>query len=144
MNGSFEQTRGSNANGVYEAANWVDASSAWFDATSAPSGFEQTNSTDGSGYLRIATDVGYTALIYQNVGTMVAGQTYTLTGDVLGSSNNVGNIWGAKIDFASNGAASPTTVYATEQATGVAIGASAAGAINISFTATAADNGLPL
>ena len=35
-------------------------------------------------------------------------------------------------------------MYATEQATGVAIGAAAVGAIDISFTATSADNGLSL
>lgn len=154
LNGSFELTTGSQVNccGLYLAADWVDTSSPNYDALSAPSGMEETVPTNGSRYLRLVSDAGIWGSIYQDLGTMVAGQTYTITGDVVGSDNSVNATWGATVEFASNGAttyglngfAGLPTVYATESLTAAPIGGANIGMLDISYTATDADAGKPL
>ncbi len=154
LNGSFEQTTGGQIAccGLLAAASWVDTSNPNYNAVTAPSGLEATAPTDGSRYLRLVSDAGIWGSIYQNLGTMVAGQTYTIRGDVVGSNNSVNATWGATVEFASNGAtsfglngfAALPTVYTQETLTAAAIGGANVGMINISYTATAADAGNPL
>ena len=154
LNGSFEQTTGGQINccGLALATSWVDTSSPNYNAVSAPSGMEATVPTDGSRYLRLVSDAGIWGSIYQNLGTMIAGQTYTIRGDVVGSSNSVNATWGATVEFASNGATSHglngfaalPTIYSTETLGAAAIGGANVGAINLTYTATAADAGNPL
>lgn len=154
LNGSFEQTTGGQlvCCGLALAASWVDTSNPNYNAVSAPSGMESSVPTNGSRYLRLVSDAGIWGTIYQNLGTMIAGQTYTITGDVIGSINSVNATWGAKVEFASNGAtsyglngfAALPTVYSIETLGAAAAGGANVGAINLTYTATAADAGNPL
>ena len=154
LNGSFEQTTGGQiiCCGLQLAASWVDTANPSYNAVSAPSGMEATVPTNGSRYLRLVSDNGIWGTIYQNLGAMVVGQVYTITGDVVGSSNSVNQTWGATVELASNGAtsyglngfASLPSVYATETLGAAPIGGAHIGAINITYTATSADDGNPL
>src|ERR1051325_7879105 len=77
------------------------------------------------------------------MGTMVAGETYRFTGDVLGGFDDVG-LYGATVELTSDGSHDPTTVYSKQVLSGFAQGVVGVGALDISYTATALDNGNPL
>lgn len=143
-NGSFETVTGSDlGSGIYLADGWVDTSALLLQAASAAAGFESTNITgiDGARFLRLASDnpdPQNTGSIYQDMGTMVAGLTYTITGTTLGG--DAGALpWAATIRLASDGSASPTTVYAFDHVSLASQGE--VGAFSISYTADAADAG---
>jgi hypothetical protein len=149
-NGGFESlgTLYSGAlGGIYQAVGWTNNSGLNIQAASAGAGTEGTNplGVTGNYYLRLASDCcdpGNTGFIVQDLGTMVAGQTYTFTGDALGGNGNIN--WGAAVELTSDGSLTPATVYSTQTLSGFAAGAFGVGALDISYTATAADNGNPL
>jgi hypothetical protein len=134
LNGSFEETT--------TPDNWVAAAS-WtglLDALSLITGTESIPATDGTRFLRLQTeDSGYIARVAQNLGTMVAGQTYTFRADVI-ASTAYGD-YGATAAFVDEGTVAPTTVYAT-QTVNVAQGAT--GGFILSYTAQSADDGKDL
>ena len=146
-NGSFETIGASLVSGLYLATGWVDTSALSIQASSAPAGFEGTNAAavTGARYLRLASDnpdPQNTGSISQDLGTMIAGLTYTITGDVLGGNGNLP--FGFIVDFASDGSTNPAVVYATQTISGYGADSVGSGAIDLSFTATAPDNGLSL
>jgi len=142
QNGSFEITGAALASGLFQAANWTNNSGLPIQASSAPAGFESTPNAavTGSRYLRLASDHPdpmNTGFIVQNMGTMVAGETYTITGDLLGGA-------GAALSFSilaqltSEGGLNPATVYASQTTAGLVAGAAAIGGLRLSYTATSA------
>ena len=156
-NGSFEST-GTTYMGVLggldEASGWtnltenssllIQASSALADYDFNPEFTSEPGSATGSRYLRLASDGpaynrGVTA---QSLGTMVAGETYTLRGDIFGGPS-VGLSYGARISFAQQLSAT-STFYATQTVDGVGNGDFGADAFNFSYTATGADDGQEL
>ena len=133
-NGSFEETTTS---GVWvAAASWTEVSGT--DAAySLPTGTESIPATDGTRFLRLQTEGnGYIARVAQNLGIMVAGETYTFRADVI-ASTAYGD-YGATAAFVNEGTAAPVTTYATQTVT-VAQGAT--GRFILSYTATAPNNG---
>lgn len=150
-NGSFEST-GALYNpalgGLYQASGWTNLSGLNIQASSMLGGQELTNpvGVTGTRILRLVSDnphPGNTGMIVQNMGTMVAGETYTLTGDAFGGGS-AGLSWGAMASLVSDGTGSPGTVYATQFVDGLVAGQVSPGAYNFSYTAIAADAGNPL
>jgi hypothetical protein len=148
QNGSFESTGASLGSGLFQAANWTNSSGLAIQASSAPAGSEGTlaSAVTGSRYLRLASDnpdPSFTGFIVQNMGTMVAGETYRITGDLLGGA-------GAALSFSilaqltSDGGLNPATVYASQTTAGLGVGAVAIGGLSLSYTATGADDGQSL
>lgn len=74
---------------------------------------------------------------------MIAGQTYIFTGTALGGESTNG-AWGAIVELTSDGGAAPAIVYASQTLSGYADGSVTPDALDISYTATSADNGNPL
>jgi hypothetical protein len=147
-NGSFESTGASYGSGLFDATGWTNNSALNIQASSAPGGFEATDAggVTGSRYLRLASDAPdpqNTGFIVQNLGNMVAGETYMFTGDVLGGLDNDG-LFGATVELTSDGSLNPTTVYDTQVLSGFGQGVVGVGSLNISYTATALDSGNPL
>lgn len=155
-NGSFETTGAlyppSVLGGLYEASGWTNLSSGTpFQASSAlaanvPNG-EFTSgpgTATGSRILRLVADegaaIGATA---QLLGTMTAGETYTISADVFGGPGLIVT-YGATISLVDAVNLSPSTTYASQTVSGVADTVFTAGAFNFSYTATALDNGNPL
>ena len=124
-NGSFESigTQYSAVlGGIYAASGWTYNSGLNIQAASVSAGVEGTNPTGvtGSRFLRLVSDnpdPTNTGFIVQDLGTMVAGQTYTFTGDALGGSGT-GIAWGATVKLTSDGSATPATTYATNTLSG--------------------------
>lgn len=135
--------------GIYQATGWINESGLDLQAAITYTGTEGTPS-EGSPttYLRLASDVSETnsnnlGFIVQDLGTMVAGQTYTFTATALGGEST-NDSWGSVVELTSDGNADPATVYASQTISGIVSGAALADAMNISYTATSADNGNPL
>lgn len=89
QNGSSESTGASRGSGLFQVSNWTNNSGLAIQASSAAAGFEAAAAGGASGarYLRLVydnPDPSFTGFIVQNLGTMVAGETYTITGDLLG------------------------------------------------------------
>lgn len=153
-NGSFESI-GAQYNpaigGLYEATDWTNLSGLNIQASSAVASNgvnpEFTGgSPAGSRYLRLVADVNNPAnqgTIAQLVGTMVAGEVYTLRADIFGGPST-GVDYGATISFVNQVIATPSTIYASQTLSGITNGAFVAEAFNLSYTATPADNGQPL
>jgi hypothetical protein len=153
-NGSFETTGTSYfaaLGGLNEASGWTNLSPTTnFQASSAvavnPPNDEFTSAAGtatGSRYLRLVNDVGNQGILAQNLGTMVAGETYTITADIFGGPG-VNVNYGATISLVNQVSATPSTTYASQTITNVADTAFMAGAFNFSYTATALDDGNPL
>ncbi|MBL8209444.1 MAG: PEP-CTERM sorting domain-containing protein [Bryobacterales bacterium] len=145
VNGSFETIGASLGSGLFEATGWTNLSSLPIQASSAPSGFEATSAAGvtGSRYLRLASDnpdPSNTGFIVQNLGTMAAGETYSISGTLLGGASAV-NLFSLTARFASDSGLNPATVYAEQVTAGLAAGAVVAGGLSLSYTAGAADAG---
>jgi hypothetical protein len=121
------------------AASWTEVSGT--DAAySLPTGTESIPATDGTRFLRLQTEGnGYIARVAQNLGTMVAGETYTFRADVI-ASTAYGD-YGATAAFVNEGTAAPVTTYATQTVT---VAQGAAGGFILSYTAQGADDGKDL
>jgi len=144
-NGDFSTLGPLISPGVFAATGWTNNSITAIEAGISVSGFEGT-AIIGGNYLRLASDdtgLSQVGFIVQNLGTMIAGQTYTFTGTALGGAS-IGTTWGATVELTSDGTATPATVYATQVLSGFTAGEVGNGALNLSFSATAADDGLPL
>jgi hypothetical protein len=103
-------------------------------------------SPTGLRYLRLVADVDNPVnrgTIAQLVGSMVAGEVYTLRADIFGGPS-AGVDYGATISFVNQVIATPSTIYASQTLSGVTNGAFVADAFNLTYTATPADNGQPL
>jgi hypothetical protein len=151
-NGSFESTTGTLYNaalgGLYEASDWQNLSQTNYSAARMTAGEEGTSAANATGtyLLRLVSDIGnplYTGVIAQYLGTMSAGESYTVTADAFGGSG-AGLNWGATGAFVGEASATPSTVYETQTVDGVAAGAFGQNAFNFSYTATAGDAGNPL
>ena len=150
-NGSYETTgtRYTTAlGGLYQASGWTNLSSLSIQASSMLAGQEGTPAAGatGSRILRLVSDNPHpanTGFIVQNLGTMVAGETYTLTADAFGGGS-VGHLWGATAQLTSDASVTPATVYDTQFVDNLSAGAFVPGAFSLSHTATAGDNGHPL
>ena len=142
-NGSFETTGASLPAGLFSASGWLNQSGLAIQASSAAAGFELTNASGvtGARFLRLVSDFpdpANTGFIVQDMGTMVAGETYSILGDVLGGgSTNVS--WGATFKLASSGDITPATVFASQRITGIGLGVNSADAISLAYQATSAD-----
>jgi len=144
-NGNFASEGASYGSGLFATTGWTNESGLNIQASIAPSGFEDTSSDDGSNYLRLVSDTANSqdiGFIVQDLGTMVAGDTYTFTGDDLGGLGVLP--WGATVELTSDGGLVPSTVYSSQILSGVGQGVVNVGALDISYTATSADNGNPL
>ena len=129
------------------ATGWTNESNLNIQASSVLAGVEGASAVGATGnrFLRLVSDnpdPQNTGFLVQNLGTMVAGETYVFQGDVLGGGGN--QQWGANVELASDGALAPATVYASDVLSGFAPGSVGIGALNISYMATGADNGKPL
>ena len=147
QNGSFETTGSSLPSGLFAVANWTNLSSLAIQASSAPAGFESTSAAGvtGSRYLRLVSDnpdPANTGFIVQNMGTMVAGQTYTISGDLLGG--DALNTYSIVARLASDSAVVPSTIYAQQTTTALGTGAVAKAGLALIYSATAADEGKDL
>ena len=153
-NGSFETTGAlynTAIGGLNEASGWTNLSPTTnFQASSAvaanPPNAEFTSAAGTatcSRYLRLAADGGNVGALAQNLGSMVAGETYTITADIFGGPG-VNVNYGATISLVNQVSATPTTTYASQTVSNVADTAFMAGAFNFSYTATALDDGNPL
>jgi len=124
-NGSFESTVTPYGFGLFDATGWTNNSGLIYQASSAPAGFEGTNvgGVTGSRYLRLisdAPDPQNTGFLVQDLGTMVAGETYMFTGDVLGGFDSF--LFGATVELTSDGSLNPTTIYGSLILSGFAQG----------------------
>jgi hypothetical protein len=145
VNGLFNSTGTAYGSGLYAAVGWTNNSDLNIQASIAPAGFEDTPSDNGNNYLRLVSDYPdpeNTGFIVQYLGTMVAGDTYEFTGDVLGGDGT--DPWGATIELTSDGSSDPATVYSSQILSGYGPDVLAVGALEISYTATDSDNGNPL
>lgn len=159
-NGSFESTGALYLNalgGINEATGWTNLTGnpgVLFQAGSTPASnppnpefTSAPGSATGLRYLRLAADPGGSAIwgvTAQNVGTMLTGETYILLGDIFAGPSDGGQLYGARISFANQVSATPSTIYATQTVDLLNNGFFGADAFNFSYTATAADNGQPL
>jgi hypothetical protein len=145
VNGLFNSTGTAYGSGLFAAVGWTNNSALDIQASIAPAGSEDTPSDNGDNYLRLVSDFPdpeNTGFIVQNLGTMVAGDTYEFTGDVLGGDGS--DPWGATIELTSDGSSDPATVYSSQILSGYGPDVLAVGALEISYTATDSDNGNPL
>ncbi len=156
INGSFEDT-GTTYNGalggINEATGWTNLSGLTIQAASVPASnppnaeFTSTAGTaTGSRLLRLVADSsspGNRGAIAQNLGTMTAGVTYTLFGDVFGGPSTGVN-YSAGVSFVNQLSATPAITYVSQTLAGVPSGGFTANGITLSYTATAADQGQPL
>lgn len=105
-NGSFEVTGVQYSpalGGLNEATDWVNTSALPIQASSALSGVEGTPPAVGNRFLRLVSDnpnPQNTGSIYQLLGTIIAGQRYTITGTALGG-DSINNLWGGLFSVAS-------------------------------------------
>jgi PEP-CTERM motif len=131
--------------GIFAATGWTNQSSLNIQAAITAAGSEGTAALTEN-YLRLASDnngSNVNGFIVQDLGTMIAGQTYTFIGDALGGSST-NTTWGATVELTSDGSATPATVYATQVLSGFTAGQVATGALDVSFTATGANDGQEL
>jgi hypothetical protein len=154
-NGSFETTGTvylGALGGLSEASGWTNLSpSTNFQASSAvaanPPNGEFTSpagTATGSRYLRLVADGGNVGVLAQSLGTMTAGETYTISADIFGGPGIVAN-YTATISLQNTVSLLPTITYVTQTVSGIANGAFVANAFDsVSYTATLADNGQPL
>jgi hypothetical protein len=75
---------------------------------------------------------------------MTAGVTYLLQGDVFGGPGAGGVNYTATISFTNQVSATPSFTYSSQTLAGVPNAGFVANGINLSYTATALDNGQPL
>ncbi len=159
-NGSFEATGITYLaalGDLKEASGWINltpGSGVQFQASSAlasnPPNGEFTSGSGtatGSRYLRLVSDTAdpnSRGAIAQNLGTMVSGQVYTVTGDVFGGPGNGDLLYGAVISLVNTASITPGTTYSTQSVSGIANTAFIPNAFAVSYTATLADNGRPL
>lgn len=148
QNGSFESTGAALGSGLLAVNNWTNNSGLAIQASSAPAGFEVTPAAGvtGSRFLRLASDnpnPANTGFIVQNMGTMVAGETYTITGDLLGGGS-VNNPFSVFARLTSDGSNTPGTTYASQTTSPIGSLVFVSGGLLLSYTATGADNGNPL
>ena len=150
-NGSFEATGTeylAGIGGLNEATGWANLSAttnyqaASAQAANPPNGeFTSTAGTaTGSRYLRLAADAANVGVLAQNLGTMTAGETYTITADIFGGPGEAAN-YAATISLVNEVSATPAVTYGSQTVGGIADGAFAAGAFHFSYTATALDDG---
>ena len=153
-NGSFEATGTeylAGIGGLNEATGWANLSAttnyqaASAQAANPPNGeFTSTAGTaTGSRYLRLAADAANVGVLAQNLGTMTAGETYTITADIFGGPGEAAN-YAATISLVNEVSATPTVTYGSQTVGDIADGAFAAGAFHFSYTATASEVGNPL
>jgi len=144
-NGSFEQVGqlySPAIGGLFEASGWTNTSGLNIQASSALAGVEGTPAAAATGarFLRLVSDnpdPQNTGTIYQNLGTIVAGRAYTITGDAFGG-DSINNLWGGLFSL-SSGAGGTGDVYASTGVTGLARGASTS--FSFSFAGTRATAG---
>lgn len=148
LNGSFETTTGADlGSGLLAVANWTNLSSLPIQASSAVAGFEVTSAAGvtGSRFLRLASDdpdPAYTGFIVQNMGTMTAGETYSITGDILGGFAR--SPYSILARLASDSALTPTTVYAEQTTAALTANQVKKAGLALTYSATAADTGKDL
>ena len=150
-NGSFENTSALILNaigGLYQPSDWVNLTvgAAWEASSSVagnPPNGEWTpapGSATGSRALRLVTDgsanVGAEA---QVVGTMQSGHTYYLTADVFGGPVTP---YRCRIGFVNEPSVTPASEYSVLDVGPIGNGSKVP--VNLSYTAQAADEGLPL
>jgi len=143
--GSFEeigQLYSPAIGGLYEASGWVNTSGLNIQASSALAGVEGTpaDAATGARFLRLVSDnpdPQNTGSIYQNLGTIVAGRSYTITGDAFGG-DSINNLWGGLFSL-SSGASVAGDVYAATGVAGLARGASTS--FSFGFNGTRANAG---
>lgn len=159
-NGSFESTGGlylGALGGLNEPVGWTNltgnagvlfqASSALASVAFNPEFTSAAGSAAGARYLRLASDPGGPAIwgaTAQNLGTMVAGETYTILADVFGGPGDGGRLYGARISLVNQVSQTPSNVYASQVVDGIANGGFVPNGFNFSYTASVADNGQPL
>ncbi|HWB02544.1 MAG TPA: lamin tail domain-containing protein [Verrucomicrobiales bacterium] len=157
-NGSFESVEGTTLippapqYDIFKPVSWdiLTVGTPWDAGSSSVTGgtgnFDAiaSGSITGSRYLRLASDSADngSGAVAQNLGTMVAGEVYTIKADAFGGNGNIG--WTAKMELRSNGANSGGTVYASDAAGPQAQDAFTADDFTVSYTATPADQGNPL
>jgi hypothetical protein len=151
-NGGFETTGASygsfSVGELFEAAGWVNLSGNPIQASSEATGFSFAEGVPntfmtGSRFLRFASDLGAQGIIAQNLGTMVAGETYPVTANLFGGTGQ-GLTFVPSALLASDPSLTPTTTYASQTAGQVVPGATSIGGFNFSYSATAADDGQSL
>lgn len=153
-NGSFEDT-GALYNpalgGLYEPSGWANLSGLNIQASSQSVGTATVEGLPASGYtgsrfLRLDADIdnpAYIGTIALDLGTMVSGETYTISADIFGGAG-VGVAYGASVSLVDSVSATPSTTYATQSVTGVGANYFGPAAFNVSYSATVADDGNPL
>jgi hypothetical protein len=153
-NGSFETTGTvylGALGGLSEASGWTNLSPITnFQASSAvaanPPNGEFTSpagTATGSRYLRLVADGGNVGVLAQSLGTMTAGETYTISADIFGGPGIVVN-YGATISLVNALSATPSVTYASQAISGIGNTGFTAGAFNFTYTAAASDDGDPL
>jgi hypothetical protein len=151
-NGTFDDTSGTRYStvlgGLYSNPGWTNLSGNLSSAASMLQGQEGTaadaGENRGNRVLRLTDDVDNPAnlgILVQNLGTMVAGETYTFTADAYGGAS-ARTTWGATASLTADQAG--TTVYAFQVVDGLAAGEVSIRAFNFSYQATASDDGSPL
>jgi MYXO-CTERM domain-containing protein len=157
-NGSFESIEGTTLIppapqfDIFKPVSWdiLTVGTPWNAGSSSVTGgtgnFDSiaAGSMTGARYLRLASDSADSGFgsVAQNLGTMIAGQTYTIRADAFGGNGNID--WTGIVELRTTGANSGGTVLSFDNAGPLASGAFAADAFTVSYTATAADNGNPL
>ena len=152
-NGSFEivdQQYSTSIGGLYHPTGWSNLSGLDYQASSMLAGSEVTlasGATDNR-ILRLANDLFdpyYVGRIAQEIGPMIAGETYTFQADLLGGAGGgIDNLWGASAAFVNQIAVNPTVVYASQTVSSILSGQMLANGFNFSYTALPADNNKPL
>ena len=144
-NGSFESTGTeylAGIGGLNEATATTDFQAASAQAANPPnSEFTSAAGTaTGSRYLRLVADQANVGVLAQNLGTMTAGETYTITADIFGGPGSSVE-YAATISLVNEVSATPAVTYNFQTVSDIADGIFVAGAFNFSYTATALDDG---
>ena len=150
-NGSFEATGTeylAGIGGLNEATGWANLSAttnyqaASAQAANPPNGefTSAAGTATGSRYLRLVADQANVGVLAQNLGTMTAGETYTITADIFGGPGSSVE-YAATISLVNEVSATPAVTYNFQTVSDIADGIFVAGAFNFSYTATALDDG---
>ena len=160
VNGSFESLGTEYSvvvpfvySGLYSTPGWTNLSGNAIQASSMAAGNEGIQAaTDGVNVLRLAADTSGDAsfdarnrgaIAQQVTASMQSGRTYVLRADALGSG--ISSVpFGAIAFFTSEPSLTPSKVYAQQVVTDVAPYEIRGEAFSVSYTATAADAGMPL
>jgi hypothetical protein len=149
-NGSFEIVDVQYATalgGIYHPVGWTNLSGLNIQAASVLAGSEGTTAGGATGnrLLRLVSDVTAPAnlgRIAQDLGTMVAGETYTFTADVLGGTPlGSDGLWGATAAFVNQAVVNPGVVYASQVVSNLGTGQVVTGGFHFAYTAQPADQG---